>query len=189
MGKKWTADKVMSARKPNSATAKILLDPDIAAELEELGSRLSRLKATSKGSMLDEEPEEIRLANAIQKLEKKAADQTVTFVFQGIGRRRWAQLLAEYPPTKEQRKEHNAQWDVDRFPPAAVAESCVEPEGMTVDLAQQMWDEWEDGQISKMWRACLQANLGEVDVEGKAASRLAFETLRSIGAGSQQQSD
>lgn len=96
----------------------------------------------------------------VQELRDEIKAKTRRFVFESIGKRAWRDLLAEHPPTKEQRAslgmalDHNP----DTFPPAAMAATCVEP-GMTAEQAQWFYDEFPIGVVERVWNAVLLANV------------------------------
>lgn len=48
-------------------------------------------------------------------------------------------------------------FDYDTFPPALIAASVVEPE-FTLEQATELWEEWEDGDASRLFLACFDLN-------------------------------
>lgn len=77
---------------------------------------------------------------------------TVEFRLRAIPRSEYRALLDDHPPVKE-----GADWNADTFPPALIAACCAEP-SMTVEQAQQMWDEWEAGETGRLFLAAWQVN-------------------------------
>lgn len=186
MAKKWTPESIREKRKPTVIKVDVLLDADIEAELVRLRDEL--LLARRQSTSLDEVPDAVRLVEEIEAVGKKAEAATVTFTFQGIGRRAWWDLVKQHPPTKDQSKGRTLRWNDDTFPPAALAASCIDPEGLDEKWWIETLDDWDEGQVTDIWRGCLEANLGEGG-EGKAALRLASEVRASIETSSQPQSE
>lgn len=91
------------------------------------------------------------------------AASSVRMVFQSIGRKRYDALLHEYPPTDKQNEEHLAQhgvkapYDIDKFAPALIAASCIEPE-MTPEQVEELFDEWNQAEIFDLYTAALEVN-------------------------------
>lgn len=77
---------------------------------------------------------------------------TVDFTVQALPRSEYRTLLDDHPPVKD-----GADWNADTFPPALVAACCVDPV-MTLEQAQQMWEEWEAGEVSRLFLSCWQLN-------------------------------
>jgi len=97
----------------------------------------------------------------------------VEFRFRNIGRKAWADLLAAHPPTKEQRTDLKTDHNPETFPVAAIAASCSEPAGMSEDAVRRLEAALTDSQFTVLWRACVDANLGGVEVpKSLAAGRI-----------------
>jgi hypothetical protein len=83
---------------------------------------------------------------------------------QAIGAARYDELLAEHPPTKQQKTDgmtHNP----DTFPPALIAECLVTPH-MNVEEATQLWTDpaWSRGELSELFYGCVEVNSKGLDV-------------------------
>jgi hypothetical protein len=74
----------------------------------------------------------------------------------------WANLMVKHPPTKEQRKENpRLDHNPETFPLAAMAASCVEPSGATVESFQRLDASGVPSAVfDELWVTCLDANLG-----------------------------
>lgn len=81
-----------------------------------------------------------------------------TFVFEGIGRRQFNELLESAPP-----KEEDIEFDPDIFIPALLAAGCVEP-GLTLEQAQRIYDEWTDAEVTALFLAAFGANRTARDI-------------------------
>jgi hypothetical protein len=120
------------------------------------------------GDIADRSQEIAALAAQVRELEERASESEMTFTFEGLGRGRYARMLADHPPTKEQKAELGAEliYNPETFPPALLAASCVEPPELASNLP-----EWTDihenrspGIVTRLWRACQQAHQGVADV-------------------------
>lgn len=105
----------------------------------------------------------------VKQIEDEQEAATVTFTVASVSRRVWADLLAKYPPSKEQRRAGHDH-DPDKFPIAAVAASVQDPE-MTEDQAAKLADVLPAGEWNKLWVTALSLN-----VTGTPAPKLAAAT-------------
>ena len=123
-----------------------------------------------------------QMAEGLQELERRIDEQTRTYSFRAVSRRRWRALMAEHPPTKEHR-DQGADFNPETFPVAAIAACCVEPK-LTPDEVQALEDdpEFSTGDFEMLWNGCLAANLGVVNDTPKSV--LATAILRTNGASS-----
>ena len=71
-----------------------------------------------------------------------------------LPRKQYRELLETHPPADSDEK---ADWDAETFPPALIAASCVDPE-LTLEQAQQIWDEWEAAEAGPLFLACWGLN-------------------------------
>jgi hypothetical protein len=159
------------------ATARILLRQDFADRHVVLDAALEA--AVRDDARLNRTPEAPGIARQIGDLEAETEAAKVEFKFRAIGRRAWADLMSQHPPTKEQLKV-SRHWDhnPETFPSAAMAASCFVPDGMTVEAMRRLEVSLNDTQYKVLWAACLEANTG-VDVPKSPA---AGAILRLSGA-------
>lgn len=142
---------------------RLLLDPDAAAEHQKLELELSELLSKPSGSLGERGPSDV--AEDIRVL-MDSAEPTV-FVFKTVGARQWSQLIAKHPPSKQDRERFR---DVSEpFWPEAMAASCVEPSGATVDGFVKLWERLSDGQWERLRGACREANVGVFDISPSLA--------------------
>ena len=161
---------VVSGHKPRQVTVRLCPDVQLADELAQARQTLQEFRKAS--STLDE----TAIQEALQKVEDLQAtvdEVTVEFVLQGIPRAKWRTLQDQHQPSKKQREQFLQQGvildhDPDTFPPAAIAASLVSPvedtPEATLQQIQKLWDEWHYGEAERLWRACLEANLGVASV-------------------------
>ena len=132
---------------------KVLTRSDLQQRLDDLEAEL---KQAAKGSTLDTGAGQI--AAQIREVEQEAAPFVREFVFQSIGNKPWSDLMAEHPPKSKRDRDAGAEYNTDTFPPAAVAASCIQPEGMTLKNATLLMERWSVGQWNTLWTGCLIAN-------------------------------
>lgn len=139
-------------------TVKILLRQDMLAEHARLEAEVVAeldLDATE-----NRDPVGPALAQRLVEYEAEIAAARREFKFRAIGKRPWADLLAQHPPTPEQRRlnsrvDHNP----ETFPGAAIAASCVDPV-MSVEQVGRLEQALNLSQFETLWTACLDANVG-----------------------------
>lgn len=143
------------------------LNAAAADEAVQLERELRKLREED-GDIADRSEEIAELAARIRELEAAASESEMTFTFEGLGRGRYAKMIAQYPPTDQQKADLDPDlvYDPERFPPALMAASCVEPAELAGDI-----EEWADihenrspGIVTRLWRGCQQAHLGVADV-------------------------
>jgi hypothetical protein len=115
------------------------------------------------------------LAQRVKDIESEIRDATLTFVVANVGKRRWNAIKEACPPTPEQ-VEHlgrRAEFDVERFPFFAIAESCIEPEGVTPEQIEALEEVMTVAEWDALWNAVLLVNLGSrLPGESVAASAI-----------------
>lgn len=151
-------------------SCRVLLRQDLTARHEELDERLRNLPQEESIAHVNEAVQ--ALVAEMDALEAEIEAALVTFTFRAVGHLRWANLMAAHPPTKEQRKE-NARLDhnPETFPIAAMAESCVEPEGATLDLFRRLEASSVPTTVfDTLWATCIEANLGGTGVPKSVAA-------------------
>lgn len=144
---------------------------DLLAQIASLEAWAAREQEIDKHENRD--PVAPGIAAEIQKLEHDLADSEVEFTFQALGRRDYAKLLADHPPTDKQKadaeaEKHRASYNDDTFPPALMAAACVSPEGSTLADMTDLWENWSEGQVIRLWSTCLSVNMGSADVGPKS---------------------
>lgn len=172
----FDVEEFLAEATPREAVARVCSRQDLLARHAELEAELTE---AHQGDLRENrEPESPRIAQQIVDLEAEIAGTEREFRFRAIGRRAWADLLAKYPPTKDQQRAHpGLDHNPDRFPVAAIAASAVAPT-LTVDQAKLLEERLNLAQWEKLWGACLDANLGGSD---RPLSVAAGMTLRASG--------
>jgi hypothetical protein len=118
-------------------------------------------------------PDRPASADALAEFEKRIEAEQRVFVIESMGYQEWLRLKIKYGPTDE----HAAlgfDYDPERFPVAALAASCVDPElplGLDDDEAAEaeaegyvtawhLFEEVDESVQNKLWGAVLEVNLG-----------------------------
>lgn len=135
---------------PERKSVTVCFDRTLSSEWE-----AAEKAAASPGKMLGEKPDA-----SLEELRQRVRERSRTLVFASIGAKRWRDLLAGHPPTKDQRREQGALLDhnPETFPAAALVAACVEP-GLTAEEAAWIMDELPLGVANRIWAACLEANV------------------------------
>lgn len=176
-GERQAAAEVLAKAKARTARVALVLDGDLLAEHERLSAQLDKFHSDTDDA--------IELAGRIVALEEQIVEAEVEFVFRGLGRGRWRALLAEHPPTEDDKKQ-GLEFSADEFPFVAMAASLVEPV-LTVDDLRALHDEaLSETSFSELWTACLKANLG--GGSSRPESQAARATLENAGGKSKLQS-
>jgi len=157
-----TIDDILSEITARTITARVLLRQDLVERHAELVAALqTAITADAREASMEGGGAAPAAAQAVVDFEAEIDHAMRDFVFKGIGKRGWSDLLKQHPPTKEQLKlqprlDHNP----ETFPAVAVAKSCLSP-AMTVEQARQLEERLDLTQWSQIWQACLSANIGD----------------------------
>lgn len=164
-----TYDHLKAQKKPQMLTCRIATDADIADAYAEAEQRREFSQMALRGNPSDEKViEETTKADADFKKAKDAVlKNSIKFTFRAIGRKRYNALVNEHPPTEEQKQKatdngddpDDLEWDTDKFPPALMALSIVEPE-LTEAEVHELWDsdDWNAVELMNMFYTAYQVN-------------------------------
>lgn len=155
--KQRTISDILRDKKPNSKTVDIILDSDLAGEIQLKEQELAQMRMKKGRSLADGiGPLETQLDD----LYEKAADIAVTFTFTDIGRRVFDELVLAHSPTKQQ-KDRMAElgggileFNIDTFPPALLAATSSDPE-LTLEEATEIFDAWGSGDAEVLFSTAL----------------------------------
>ncbi|MGW7579727.1 hypothetical protein ACWGKU_04965 [Kitasatospora sp. NPDC054768] len=131
----------------------------------------ARTAATGQGvdddavdAFVEAHPQVVIARSVLATAEQALADVTVSLTFRALPRPAWEALLKAHAPTEEQ-ADHGMQYNVETFPAALVAASYVERDetgaevdGMTVEDAQVLLDEWSDSDAKVLFTGALAVN-------------------------------
>lgn len=168
-----TLSEVVAQQRPATVMVRVPLRGDLMAEIDQLEDRM-RAEA-AEDARTNREPIHQVTAQLVLDKRQEMADSEVEFVFRAVPRSVFRRLLREHPPTGEQRAEAEAaglrlSFNLETFPPALMAESCVEPEGASLKSFQSIWDEWSEGATALLWRDCFAVNQGSAETPPKSVT-------------------
>lgn len=148
---------VVKRAQPTTTSVDLVLS-DHGAEIDHLEAEmLAVAREDEKTNEMDRAP---AIARQIADLEEQADRQT--FELRSIGNRAWRDLIAEHPPTTDQRRE-GLDHDPTTFQHAALAASITSPEGATPEMVEALEQQLSGGRWAKLWAACLTVNRGGGD--------------------------
>lgn len=142
---------------PRTDSVRVCMRGDLVAEIGRLEQQFNRQRLEDERTNAPNLAPE--LARRILDLQAEAAGHEREFVFTAIGQRAWSALLADHPPTDEQRKS-GADHNPETFPYEAVAASCTSVTGGTGQDVQALADRLSLGDWTRIWNCCLAVNLG-----------------------------
>ncbi len=155
--KKRTISDIIRDKKPNTKTVDIVLDSDLAGEIQLKEHELAQMRVRKGRSLADGVGP---LQEELDALYEQAADIAITFTFTDVGRKSFEELLMGHPPTKDQ-KDHVAatgggilEFNIDTFPPALLALAASDPE-MTLEEATEIFDNWGSGDAEILFSTAL----------------------------------
>lgn len=170
-------DELIATAQPRTEEVRVCARGDL---VEAHGQAVLELQAAiNDDDSLAGSPKVTAAAERVKAIEDELEASTVTFRLQSVSRQTWANLLAKYPPSKEQRRA-GQDHDPEKFPVAAVAACVVEPD-LSPAQAEQLAARLPFGEWTKLWLAALSLN-----VMGMPAPKLAAATelLQANGASS-----
>lgn len=189
MSKPRTLDHLRSKKKPYTKRVALICDSELADAFDAVvAERDERYDERRSFDFTGQEYPE-SLVRAIEDvearyeaLEPQVEESTEEFVFRGIGRRPYDDLLAGHPPTQTQIESNKAKglrapdYNPDSFPPALCAASCVSHEATFDEWKALLGDSerWNSAEELLLFQAALAANTDArvVDVgKGSAATR------------------
>jgi hypothetical protein len=148
-GERSAAAEVIAKAKARTARVALMLDGDLLAEHERLTVQFERATDADKGA----------IAARIVDLEGAIADAEIEFVFRGLGRGQWRKLMADHPPTDED-KARGLDFNGATFPLVAMAATLIAPEFTLDELEELADDVLTVLDFERLWAGCLKANVG-----------------------------
>lgn len=151
------------------------MDDELTLEHERLTDELlsakARVRVTPGNEAAVSEVE--RLSGELRDLEAeiRTPENSIKFVFQSIGPKKYDKLQSSFPATKEQKEELEARgmdpesvsYDVQAFSAALIAECSLEPKmdlDFVKDEIQNCTDgTWSTGDFNSLYSAAVDANL------------------------------
>jgi hypothetical protein len=161
--KPLTFDHMKSLKKPRRKTIEVIASDDVLDQLKDIQEALEDEDDSTTRTRLESE-----LKDAQDALEAA----TIRITFESIGRKRYEDLIAAHPATDAQNKEsqkeaqQDAPYNVDTFPAALISASAVSPV-MTLEQAQELWDDWNAGELTEVFFSALEVNTARRSGLGK----------------------
>ncbi|MFB6873765.1 hypothetical protein [Streptomyces sp. NPDC056323] len=138
---------LLAKAKPRERTVKVMLDGQLAGEIERLEAELLEVSGEWEPADLAEEHPGRKISAQIAKLREKARASEAVFLLRNIGDEKYSSLLAEHPST-----DPNEGFDSVTFPRALISASCVDPV-MTEDDVKALFEVITQGQIKDLFDA------------------------------------
>ena len=121
MSNTFSIDDVIATAKPVERVVAVCVAGELVGEYEQLKVELENLgPVRTLGGGRDTE-----IRARLAELEGEMKARTFDFRFRALPAKAWSDLMAKHPDKAGKRL-----FDVDAFPPAAIAACCVEPAGM-----------------------------------------------------------
>ncbi len=164
VAKQQTMATNIKKKRGGTETVPIQIDGELASEILELRQQITLAEQFDrKENKPDTAP---KLQNVLDELIAGSKDTEVVFVFKAVGRIIYDELveLPEHQPTDEQKK-GGAQYNIDTFPAALVALSCVDPE-ISPEQATEIFSdsEWNGAELQKLFFGALKVNTETADI-------------------------
>ncbi len=142
-------------RKPARVTLTLQMDGQAQARENDLRRAIAAARQAEAvaGSDLSQGPPEsvVDMETELDAARAASADSQATFTFEACSFAALEALQYQYPPD-DQQKADGLQWDVERFAPALLALTCIEP-GLSDNEAKELWTTWEAGLVNTLYRA------------------------------------
>jgi hypothetical protein len=167
--KPLTFDHLRSRKKPTTTSVTIVLDPDLYDTYDAARRRRDQAQAQAAARPDDSEAaaQLWEAQDSFDKVERRLEEEEAlaVFTFRSIGRKAYDDLVADHPPTKDQRLKAKASglgdiaWNHDTFPPALVAASLVEP-ALDAEQMAALWADpnWNQAELVALMNAAIEVN-------------------------------
>lgn len=151
-------EEILAAARPREAEVSLCLAGDLAADADRLAAEIDRIGSVPRTSLADVDPRTALVAE-LEKVHAKMRANSAVFRFRALSRKDYSDLLAAH----QSRDATKEAWNLDTFPPALIAASCIEP-AMTVEQAEDLFSRINQNGRDLLWSAAWRANTGEVRV-------------------------
>lgn len=137
-------------------TVEVCVRGDLAEKVRQLHDELAA--AIMYDADHNEPPTSTEVHARIEEAKAEADAATVTFKVQAIPATEWRRLVSEHPPADDDLD--GWRWDLETFPPAALAAACVDPV-MDEVQADRLAEALSNAQWEKLFGAVLAVNLAD----------------------------
>jgi hypothetical protein len=108
----------------------------------------------------------------LAELEAEISEALIEFQFKSIGYQVWTDLIRKHPPATKEQKAQGHDTNPDTHRPAALAASCVSPEGADAAFFARIASVYSPAQFEALWLACWKANMGTSTLPKAVSARL-----------------
>jgi hypothetical protein len=155
-------DEIIAGARLPERTITICLRGDLQAEFEDLERQLSAAEAAGDDTLAGNEQAR-HLAELIEAVRTQMREHEATFRFRGLPAKEYMDLLAQHPPTDEQREKGQTDANWDTWPTALIAACAADP-AMTVEQAGRLSKAVSQRQWDDLWATAFAVNRSEVSV-------------------------
>lgn len=152
-GETWSWGDISDGVSPRTETVDLVLDGNIAAQIEEARRRLK--EAEREDSLDGKQAKEAR--EELERLEEVAQASVRTFTVRSVGYRRWRELLESCPSD-----DPDERWNAETFIPAVLLEAC--DQFTSEEDVEQAINVLSTGQIAKLFGKARLVNEGDDSV-------------------------
>lgn len=162
----------LAKAKPRTETVRLCLDGSLVNKHQSAVVALNAAMADDDTLAVGEDVRDA--AEIVRDVEAEMDAATIVFTVGTVSREKWADLLAQFPPSKEERRAGHDH-DPRMFPVHAVAACIQDPADFTIAdaLALASSDSVPPGEWNKLWVEALRLNVSSTPAPKlKAASGL-----------------
>lgn len=165
---------------PRSIEVSVCARGDLVDAHDRLERQLTSQRSPDQGSLAGSAaPDITEIARQVRDLEDQIADASLTYTVTSIGRRAWADLKRQHPPTRDEAKK-GLDTNMATFPQAAIAR-CCSPE-ITLEQSERLTEVLPEGEWTKLWTAVLGVNLGVMDTPKSGVAAAILRLSENSGA-------
>jgi hypothetical protein len=158
---------ILAGAKLPERTVPLCMRGDLVAEFEDLERKLAAAQAADDGTLAGNTAAR-EIAEQIEALLVLMREHERIFRLRAIDAKAYSNLIAEHPPTDEQRQQgQDTNWDT--YPAALIAACAIDPK-MTVEQAEQLSVTIAYSQWDALFSAAYALNRRAVDVPFSATA-------------------
>lgn len=168
-------DAILTGARPPEDIVPVCTRGDLVAEWRRLGKQVADAKVAAAGDPRAAGDGTDHLVQRMEELREQVEESTVPFQVRALPRKVWAELVEAHPPRKDDEEDLRMQVNRETFLPELVRRSTVSPK-----LRDETWSALLDPagellsrpQWRKLWNACWNLNVQEMDVPFSVAGLL-----------------
>lgn len=168
-------DAILTGARLPEDTVPVCTRQDLVAEWSRLGRELAAAQVKNAADPRLAGGDTSALVERMEALRAEVEASTVEFRLRALAPKRWSELVEEHPPRKDDEDDLRMEVNRETFLPELVKRSTVEPK-----LKEETWQALLDPesellsrpQWRRLWRACWDLNVKELDVPFSVAGLL-----------------